>query len=74
MIEKGLERLTSWQVGSPIANEYISKFPTDDPLAIGGIQNSRSEPLLRIDVAQHQMHAVMLARRFYFTSEAVQRK
>ena len=39
---------------------------TDDPKAIGGVMNSKSYPKLRIDVTQHQMHAVILARRFIY--------
>jgi UDP-N-acetylmuramoyl-tripeptide--D-alanyl-D-alanine ligase len=64
VIEVGLVKLTSWQVGSPVANELVRSAPAD-PLAIGGIQNHRAQPALRIDVAQHQMHAVILARRYF---------
>ncbi len=67
VIEKGLEKLTSWQVGGPIPNRYIGDDGKDDPLAIGGVQNHAREAPLRIDVTQHQMHAVILARRYYFT-------
>jgi hypothetical protein len=28
--------------------------------------NAADDPLLRIDVTQHQMHAVLLARRFVY--------
>jgi UDP-N-acetylmuramoyl-tripeptide--D-alanyl-D-alanine ligase len=66
VIDAGLGKITSWQVGGPTANAYIREHPTDDPLAIGGIQNHRSEAPLRIDVTQHQMHAVILARRYRF--------
>jgi UDP-N-acetylmuramoyl-tripeptide--D-alanyl-D-alanine ligase len=62
VIQRGLERLTSWQVGSPLENSFIRARPAD-PRALGGAQNHASEPLLRIDVAQHQMHAVLLARQ-----------
>lgn len=65
-IEKGLGKLCTWQVGSPWANSFIRSHSTDDPLAIGGVQNHGREPLLRIDVTQHQMHAVILARRYVF--------
>jgi len=30
--------------------------------------NHKEEPPLRIDVTQHQMHAVILARRYVYTS------
>ncbi len=65
-IDKGMARLSSWQVGSPIANARIAAHPTRDPLAVGGVQNHAREPLLRIDVTQHQMHAVLLARLHRF--------
>jgi UDP-N-acetylmuramoyl-tripeptide--D-alanyl-D-alanine ligase len=67
VIEVGLSKLTSWQVGGPTQNPCIAATPTDDPFAIGGVQNHGKDPLLRIDVTQHQMHAVILARRYYFT-------
>lgn len=66
VIEAGLTKLTSWQVGSPLMNEFIRSQPTDDPFAIGGVQNHSREAPLRIDVAQHQMHAVILARRYVY--------
>jgi UDP-N-acetylmuramoyl-tripeptide--D-alanyl-D-alanine ligase len=66
VIDTGLEKLTSWQVGSPLANRFIREHPTNDPMAIGGVQNHRREAPLRIDVAQHQMHAVILARRYVY--------
>jgi hypothetical protein len=64
VIDKGMAKLISWQVGSPIANECIGA-PPNDPLAIGGVQNHAEDPPLRIDVTQHQMHAVILARRYF---------
>ena len=66
VIDAGLMKLTSWQVGSPMANWFIRRHPTQNPYAIGGIQNHVFEPLLRIDVTQHQMHAVILARRYVY--------
>jgi len=61
VIDEGLYKLTSWQVGGPIPNEYLQHNPTTDPIALGGIMNHKEEPYLRIDVTQHQMHAVILA-------------
>lgn len=63
-IDRGMSRLTSWQVGHPLANRYIRSRKRHDPRAVGGVQNHRKESLLRIDVTQHQMHAVILARRY----------
>jgi len=66
VIKKGMAKLTSWQVGHPGANSCITRRRTDDPLALGGVQNHYAEALLRIDVTQHQMHAVMLALTYYY--------
>jgi len=63
-IERGLEKLTGWQVGHPFAEAL--KDGAADPLALGGVQNEAGAAPLRIDVAQHQMHAVILARRHVF--------
>jgi UDP-N-acetylmuramoyl-tripeptide--D-alanyl-D-alanine ligase len=62
-IHHGLSVLMSWQVGHPRATEL---GPSDDPKAIGGIQNHKTEPGLRIDVTQHQMHATMMAIQHLF--------
>jgi len=70
VIDIGLEKLTSWQVGSPLANRFIRRYPTDDPMAIGGVQNHRRRAALRIDVTQHQMHAVILARRYVYKGQS----
>jgi UDP-N-acetylmuramoyl-tripeptide--D-alanyl-D-alanine ligase len=66
-IDRGLSKLTSWQVGHPMANGYIRARNEHDARAIGGVQNHRKESRLRIDVTQHQMHAVILARRHVWT-------
>jgi len=66
VIDIGLYKLTSWQVGGPIPNEYIQNHPTSDPLAIGGIMNHKQEPGLRVDVTQHQMHAAILAKNYVY--------
>ena len=68
----GLEKLTSWQVGSPINNIYIRMGDPDAPLAVGGVQNHARKSTLRIDVTQHQMHAVILALRYIYGQQAVE--
>lgn len=64
VIDEGLYKLITWQVGHFIQNEYLSRHFTEDPLAVGGVLNASDEPFLRVDVTQHQMHAVVLALRF----------
>ncbi|RMH38678.1 MAG: hypothetical protein D6689_18965 [Deltaproteobacteria bacterium] len=65
VIGYGLSKLTAWQVGGPIPSRCIGP-PPDDPRALGGVQNHAREPVLRIDVTQHQMAAVLLARRYVY--------
>lgn len=65
-IDKGLYKLTSWQVGGPLqsANRFLKENSTQNPLAVGGIMNHKKRAPLRIDVTQHQMHAVILALKY----------
>lgn len=67
-IDRGLYKLTSWQVGGPLSSEnpFLAYHTTDDPLAVGGVMNHRREPFLRIDVTQHQLHSVMLALKYAY--------
>lgn len=65
-IDIGLERLIGWQVGSPLATGYTAASGASDPKALGGVQNAATEPGLRIDVVQHQMHATLLARKYVY--------
>jgi hypothetical protein len=74
-------KLTSWQIHGPLAdkNEFLKKNPTTDEWAIGGVMNKakpakRPKPTttyheLRVDVTQHQMHAVTLALRYVYPTE-----
>jgi UDP-N-acetylmuramoyl-tripeptide--D-alanyl-D-alanine ligase len=67
VIDLALERLISWQVGGPLSTRYTSAVEANDKEAIGGVQNERDEPALRIDVTQHQTHALIYARDFIYT-------
>lgn len=64
-IRIGLRALMAWQVGHPRANAYVRGAPSNDPHALGGVQNARNEALLRVDVAQHQSHAALLALHWW---------
>jgi UDP-N-acetylmuramoyl-tripeptide--D-alanyl-D-alanine ligase len=68
-IEAGLYELTTWQVGGPIPNAYLQLNPTEDRKAIGGVMNAKDDPVLRIDTTQHQMHALILARKYLYEDE-----
>lgn len=63
-----LSRLTTWQVGGPLRdrNVFLVQNPTRDPLAMGGVMNAKNEGTLRIDVTQHQTHALVLAMRHLY--------
>ncbi len=66
IIDRVLFKLTSWQIGSKIQNQYLSERNITDSIAKGGIMNFNNDTSLRIDVAQHQMHAVILARKWVY--------
>jgi UDP-N-acetylmuramoyl-tripeptide--D-alanyl-D-alanine ligase len=66
VIDTGLEKLISWQLGGPIPSPHLRGQGERDPQALGGVQNGAFGPALRIDVTQHQMHAVLLARRYLY--------
>ena len=66
-IDQSLYVMTTWQVGGPVPNEYIRAHPTSVKYAVGGVMLRAADwPNLRIDMTQHQMHAVILARRFIY--------
>lgn len=69
-IREGMQNLHSLQVGHPRAYrlaEPLAKAGDSekgkDQRAQGGAQGSRASPALRIDTTQHQMHALLMARR-----------
>jgi hypothetical protein len=68
-IEQGLSKLLTWQIGSPVAGGAVPAAFLRSPKARGGVVSLPGEPLIRIDMVQHQMHATMLARWFMFRSE-----
>jgi len=69
-IREGIGILNSLQVGHNKAyglGEPLPKHadvsPAKDVLAQGGMQATRKSPALRIDTAQHSLHAVLMARQ-----------
>ena len=65
-IAEGLYARCGWQVGSPVANEFLQAHAADGGKALGGIMNRKDDPVLRIDTTQHQLHAVILALKFVY--------
>ncbi len=67
--EQGLGKLLTWQVGSPVQNTFLRGHSAAVPYAEVGVLNAADDPWLRIDVTQHQMHAVILARRYIWKAD-----
>lgn len=61
VIHRGLRKLCSWQLGHPLAPAALRSAPARFH---GAVQNHRKESALRVDVTQHQLHALILARRY----------
>ena len=65
-----LYKLMSWQVWNTISLEYNpfiqDNFALEDWYGLGWTLNVKNEPLIRIDVLQHQMHATYLAKQFVY--------
>lgn len=66
---KVLLKLTTWQVQGPRQNFYLMISKPGNELTAGGVLNSAFDTRLRIDVCQHQMHAVSLALNFLYPHE-----
>ena len=59
-IQQLLAKLLTLQIGSASANTFI-RAHEPDRRALGGVQSAIDDPVLRIDVTQHQTHAIMQA-------------
>lgn len=70
-IHQGIENLHSLQVGHTKAYGLAEPLPPEaanvdlgkDERAQGGAQSKRNSALLRIDTTQHQLHALLMAKR-----------
>ncbi len=63
-----MANLISWQYGGPLMqhNPYLSSLDRVPPKAFGGITSSRDSSVVRIDIVQHQVHAMlMMLNAFY---------
>lgn len=71
-IDSGLYKLIAWQVCGPMSgeNRFLRDIPQPPAFAVGGVMNAWNDPDLRIDVTQHQCHALILAQRFRYWDEA----
>lgn len=62
-VRDGVVGLLSMQVSHALAEGLASKASASDARAIGGCQGSADSSALRIDTTQHQLHAMLMARR-----------
>ncbi len=62
-IQQILGKLLTWQVGAAETNAFLRRQAEISPSCRGGVLSSAENPWLRIDMTQHQMHAILLARR-----------
>lgn len=69
-IDSGMRRVTSMQIGHPLAVGLAAEAPSLERTR-GGVQNSLTEPGLRIDTTQHQMHAVIMMKRLLSGRELI---
>lgn len=62
-IEDILSTLLTWQVGGPLQkyNSFLNTLLRIDPIATGGIMNAADSGVIRIDVVQHQVNAMLMA-------------
>jgi hypothetical protein len=65
--ERLLSRLISWQIGGPQQdrNHFLTTNRID-PRATGGILSGEEAGFVRIDVVQHQVHAMLMALELLF--------
>ncbi len=80
-LDRSLHKLGGWQINGPLShtNSFLVDNPSDDIMALGGVMNARKPSgaevkkdvshQLRIDVTQHQMHAVTMALEDIYTAE-----
>jgi hypothetical protein len=64
-----LGRLMTWQVGGPFEklNPFLQHWKSRTPArAFGGITAGADSGYIRIDIVQHQVHAMILAREYIY--------
>lgn len=66
VIEAGMSKLLTWQIGSRLAGPAIPATFRVTPKTKGGLVSGPEDPKLRVDTVQHQMHATLLVRWLMF--------
>jgi hypothetical protein len=61
VIEQTFHKLLSWQLGSIRPCAFLRQHPVTDSRDLGGVLRASDSAWLRIDVTQHQVHAMIMA-------------
>jgi hypothetical protein len=69
--ERCLGRLMLCQIGGPFhtKNEFFNSLPRIQPRAFGGITAAPDSGAIRIDNVQHQLHAMLLALKYFYPED-----
>jgi hypothetical protein len=67
-VESILSRIITWQVGGPAAehNPFLKDLGHKAEGTQGGIMSSRDSGMVRIDIVQHQVHAMLMALKILY--------
>ena len=68
VVEDILSHIVTWQVGGPAekANPFLAELPVKAPGVQGGIMSSKDSGKVRIDIVQHQVHAMLMALKILY--------
>ena len=61
VVDRTLYKLSTWQVGNDLQNEYLIKSQAADVMSVGGIMTRENDPVLRLNIAGYQMNSVIMA-------------
>mmetsp|Transcript_9751 Transcript_9751/g.17195 ORF Transcript_9751/g.17195 Transcript_9751/m.17195 type:complete len:465 (+) Transcript_9751:85-1479(+) len=70
-VREGVAGLLGMQVSHALAEGLARRAPASDARAVGGCQGSLDSSALRIDTTQHQLHAMLMARRLLEQQELI---
>ncbi len=66
VIDFGIMRLISWQIGGHVQDRFLLDNRTDDIKALGGALQKVGDDFVRIDITKQFLHAAIAARKFCY--------
>lgn len=71
-VDNTLAKLMTWQVGGPF--EHLNPFlqfwkKTIPQRAFGGVTSNADSGIVRIDIVQHQIHAMLMAQKYLYSNK-----